>query len=322
MQVNLHMDVSVVIVNWNTRNILRDCLRSVFDQTQDIMFEVIVVDNASSDGSTTMVKSEFSQVILIENKKNRGFAAANNQGILISRGRYCLLLNSDTIVLEGAVQKTLRFADCHPQAAVVGCCVLNKDLTLQPTGFMFPSILNLLLSMTFLSKIFPHSRFFGREQMGWWKRDDIRPVEVITGCFMFVRREAIDQVGSMDEVFFMYAEEADWCRRFRDGGWTNLFMPGAEIIHLGGQSTKQIRPQMTLQLRAGVLQFIRKHDGVIHYYLACFLTSLWFTLRIPYWILMSIVDASNRRGRFEMAQTYCSGAIRSLGGYHALRFKI
>jgi GT2 family glycosyltransferase len=197
-------DVSVVIVNWNTRNILCDCLRSVYEQTRDVTFEVIVIDNASSDDSVTMVKAEYPQVILIENRDNRGFAAANNQGMAIARGRYILLLNSDTVILDGAIQKTLAFAGQHPKAAVVGCRVLNQDQTLQPTCFMFPSILNLLLSTTYLYKLFPHSHFFGREQMSWWARNEVREVQVVTGCFMLVQRLAIDKVGPMDEGFFLY----------------------------------------------------------------------------------------------------------------------
>jgi len=196
-------DVSVVIVNWNTRDILRDCLRSVYENAGEIDFDVIVVDNASTDGSVEMVRREFDKVRLIANSENRGFAAANNQGMEVAAGRYMLLLNSDTIVLDGAIAKTAAFADAHPEAAVVGCRVLNRDRSLQPTCFMYPSALNLLLAATYMNKFFPQSHFFGRERMTWWKRDDVREVEVVTGCFMLVRREAIDEVGMMDDGFFM-----------------------------------------------------------------------------------------------------------------------
>ena len=158
------MDISVIIVSWNTRDILRDCLASVYAQTTGAEYEAIVVDNASSDGSAAMVKAEFPQVILIENTENKGFAAANNQGIQIAKGRYVLLLNSDTVVLDCAIPKTFVFAEKHPEAAVIGCKVLNPDHTLQPTCFMFPCLLNLCLSSTYLYKIF-QNRFFGRERM-------------------------------------------------------------------------------------------------------------------------------------------------------------
>lgn len=315
------IDVSVVIVNWNTREILHDCIKSIYEQTRNIVFEVIVIDNASSDGSVAMVKADFPQAILIANQDNRGFAAANNQGIAIAKGRYVLLLNSDTIVLDGAIQKTIAFADQHLQAAVIGCRVLNKDLTLQPTCFMYPSVLNLLLSMTYLYKLFPRCHFFGREKISWWDRDDVRPVQTVTGCFMLVRKEAIEQVGVMDENFFMYAEETDWCRRFQQAGWIHLFYPDACIIHLGGQSTQQVRPQMALQLRAGILQFIRKHDGWLSYMFACILTSLWFAVRIPFWLIYPIFRGSAMPNRFQVAKTYGLGAIRSLRGYSALRYR-
>ena len=135
-------DVTIIIVNWNTRVILRDCLRSVYQNAGSVDFEVIVVDNASSDGSVEMVRAEFDKVQLIANSDNRGFAAANNQGMAVATGRYVLLLNSDTIVLDGAIAKSVAFADAHPDAAVVGCRVLNPDRSLQPTCFMYPSVLN------------------------------------------------------------------------------------------------------------------------------------------------------------------------------------
>jgi len=309
----MQFDVSLIIVNWNTRDILRDCLASVFAQTTGIDFEVIVIDNASSDGSAEMVKQEFPQVILIENEQNKGFAAANNQGMRIAKGRYILLLNSDTIVLDGAIQKTLAFAEQHPQAAVVGCKVLNPDRTLQPTCFMFPSLLNLVLSSTYLYKLFPKSRFFGRERMTWWDRNDVRPVDVVTGCFMLVRREAIDKVGMMDEDYFMYGEETDWCWRFQKAGWENLFFPDAQIIHLGGQSSKQVRQAMLIQLRKAILFFLKKNRGMLHYQLGRCLVVLFFLVRIPYWIIKGIFAVESRRC-FEMAQAYRRAVVEILGG--------
>lgn len=277
------MDVSIIIVNWNTKNILRDCLRSVYEQAGDVDYEVIVVDNASTDGSLDMIKSDFERVVLLENAQNKGFATANNQGMEIAKGRYVLLLNSDTVVLDGAIAKTVSFADAHPRAGVTGCRVLNADRTLQPTCFMFPSILNMFLSSTYLYKFFPKSRFFGRERMTWWDRSDVRQVDVVTGCFMLVRREAIDQVGVMDERFFMYAEETDWCYRFREEGWDVTFTPAGQIIHLGGQSTAKKPVAMIVQLRLSILKFIRKHSGRFAQVSARFLTALFFAVRIPIW---------------------------------------
>jgi len=316
---NIKMDVSIIIVNWNTCDILRDCLHSVYEQTkeQELSFEVLVIDNASSDESTTMVKSEFPHVILIENNENRGFSAANNQGISLARGRYVLLLNSDTLVLDNAIQKTIKYADQQPDAAVVGCKVLNPDKTLQPTCYMFPSLLNLFLSTTYLYKIFPHSRFFGREHMTWWNRDDEREVDVVTGCFMLVRHEAIHQVGIMSEEYFMYSEDTDWCYRFKKAGWKNLFFSGAEIIHYGGQSSRKVKSKMNMQLRSSLLLFTYKKDGWLVYRISCFLVSIFYFIRIPYWFIKWLISNFNN-DIYITLRTYIQGSYRALIGYQAL----
>jgi len=310
--------VSIVVVSWNTRDILRDCLKSIDESAGPIRCEIIVVDNASADNSVEMVRREFPHVRLIANAENRGFAAANNQGMAVAQGRYVLLLNSDTVVLDGAIARTVAFAEAHPEAAVVGCRVLNADRTLQPTCFMFPSVLNMLLSSTHLYKLRPRSRFFGRERMTWWERDDVRQVEVVDGCYMFVRRDAIEQVGLLDETFFMYGEETDWCYRFRQGGWKNLFCPEAQIIHLGGQSSKLVKTEMVYQLRAGILQFVKKHHGPVRYRAACLLVSLWFTTRVPFWLFRFLCGVGGRWESLAMAGVYLMGSLRAMVGYRAL----
>jgi GT2 family glycosyltransferase len=308
------VDVSVIIVNWNTKDLLRDCLSSVYERAGDVDYEIIVVDNASTDGSAEMVKSVFKHVILIENPDNRGFARANNQGMAVAKGRYVLLLNSDTVVLDNAIANTVRFADAHPRAAVTGCRVLNPDGTVQLTCFMFPSVLNMLLSSTYLYKLFPKNRFFGRERMTWWDRSDERQVDVVTGCFMLVRREAIDQVGMMDERFFMYAEETDWCYRFRQSGWEVLFAPVGRIIHFGGQSASQKPVAMIVQLRLSILRFIRKHYGRPAHLVARFLTALFFAVRLPAWFAMALLRPGQRGQAAVKMQAYSTGIVNALFG--------
>lgn len=307
------MDVSVIIVNWNTLGLLRDCLESAYEQAGHVDLEVIVVDNASADGSVEMVKNDFKSVKLIENVENRGFAAANNQGIAVAKGRYVLLLNSDTVVLDNAIARAVNFADAHPRAAVTGCRVLNPDGTLQPTCFMFPSILNMLLSSTYLYKLFPSSRFFGRERMTWWDRNDVREVDVVTGCFMLVRREAIDEVGKMDEQFFMYAEETDWCYRFKENDWEVVFTPDAQIIHLGGQSTAKRPVAMIVQLRLSILRFIRKHRGRFARLVAGLLTAIFFIVRLPVWLARTLRPARRAEAATKL-QAYSMGIVYALFG--------
>ena len=279
---------------------------------------MIVIDNASIDGSAEMVKREFPQIVLVENSKNAGFAAANNQGIAIAKGRYVLLLNSDTVILDNAITRTIAYADNHEDAAVIGCRVLNPDRTLQPTCFMFPSILNMLLSSSYLYKLFPKSKFFGRELMTWWDRSNVREVDVVTGCFMLVRCEAIKQVGLMDERFFMYGEETDWCYQFKQAGWKVMFTPSAEIIHLGRASSKQIKPEMRLQLSGSILLFFRKHKGWAQYILACLFTALFFLLRVPYWFYKALSTSKEKKVALVTARTYLAGAIKTMRGAQGL----
>lgn len=306
------MDVSIIIVNWNTREITRQCLRSIYEQTAGITFEVVVVDNASEDGSVEMICSDFPQAILIKNTVNKGFAAANNQGMAVTKGRYTLLLNSDTLVLDNAIAKSIAFADQHPEAAVVGCRVLNLDKTLQPTCFMFPSLLNMVLSSIYLYKLYPRSRFFGREKMTWWDRSDIREVDVVTGCFMLVRKEAIDQVGMMDEDFFMYGEETDWCYRFRQAGWQRLYAPVAQIIHLGGQSSAKVRGEMLVQLRVSIIKFMKKHYGYLSSIFSGLLTVLFFAFRLPIWIFVAVSNGKQREQAMVRVRAYWSGIFKIL----------
>jgi hypothetical protein len=301
------VDVSIIIVNWNTKDKLNDCLNSIYRQAPKLTYEVIVVDNASDDGSAEMVKREFPEAILLQNDENRGFAAANNVGMAVAQGRYILLLNSDTIVLDNAIGQVVSFADLHPESAVVGCKVLNPDGTLQWTCFMFPSLLNMLLSSTYLYKLFPRSKFFGREQMTWWDRNDAREVDVVTGCFMLVRREAIEQIGLLDERFFMYGEETDWCYRFRQAGWKVIFTPAVEIIHLGGESSKQIRAKMLVQLRLSILHFISKHYGWLSHKIASLLVVLFFAVRVPVWLIVYAFGNDYRKIAAVKLRAYISG---------------
>jgi GT2 family glycosyltransferase len=255
-------DVSIVIVSWNVRELLRDCLRSVEEETRRA-HEIIVVDNDSRDGSADMVRAEFPDVRLIANRDNRGFAAANNQALSAARGRNVLLLNPDTVVLDGAIDTMLDWLERHPDVGCVGCQVLESDTDVQLTCFSDPGPLSLLLAETGLHRILGRSRFSSRPRYAGWDRTDERNVDVVSGMFMLLPQRVVAEVGPMDDAFFIYAEEADWCRRIRDAGYRCVFAPVARIRHLdgGGKSTALMRPKMYVELQKSKLIYIRKHYG-------------------------------------------------------------
>ena len=258
--------VSVIIVNWNTRDLLRGCLASVLAETS-AAHEIIVVDNASSDGSAAMVAEEFPGVRLIANTENRGFAAANNQGLSVANGQNVLLLNPDTIVLDGAIDAMLAWLAKNPDVGCVGCQVLEGPGMIQQTSFADPGPLNLVIVELGLHRLKGWLPAFGRPWYRDWDRTTERDVDVVSGMFMLVPRPVLKTVGPLDEAFFIYAEEADWCRRIRKAGWRCVFAPVAQIIHLdgGGKSTVQIRSRMHVQLQKSHLIYVRKHDGVLAY---------------------------------------------------------
>jgi len=315
------MDLSIVIVNWNTKDITCQCLKSVYQQTAGLNYEVIVVDNASSDGSVEQIRQDYPSVKLVTNDENRGFATANNQGMKIAKGRYVLLLNSDTVVLDNALDKIVAFADKQADAGIIGCRILNPDMTLQRSCFQFPSLLNMIISVSYLNKLFPNSKLWGRERMTWWGYEDQREVDVVMGAFMLAQREVYEKIGGMDEAFFMYGEETDWCWRAKKAGWNIVFTPDAQIIHLGGQSSKQVRRKMLLQLRSGILMFVRKNRNYVIYLIACLLISMWFAIRIIPWLAAVIVKPGQWRNSLMRAGVYFEGAWRSLLGWKALSSK-
>lgn len=222
-----------------------------------------MVDNASGDGSAAAVAAEFPQVHLIANADNRGFAAANNQALRLARGRYFLLLNPDTLVLDSAVGKMTAYMDAHPDVGIAGCQVLIDEHTVQQTCFRFPNPWFHLLRATGLPALFPRSVVLNPDRYGGWQRDSERDVDVVSGMFLLVRRTAVEQVGLMDEDYFVYAEETDWCFRFWRHGWRCRFAPIAQIIHRdgGSHSTKQVSVLMFVQQQKSILIFHRKNRG-------------------------------------------------------------
>ena len=234
-------DLSILIINWNTREMTRECLASVYEGLAlrpDLTAEVILVDNASEDGSADMVAEAFPQAILIRNTDNRGFAAANNQGMEIAKGRQILLLNSATLV----------------HGDVLGASV--------------------------------------DYQMTHWRRDDERPVEVISGCYLLLRREVMEGVGMLDEAFFFFGEETDWCARMRAAGWPLIFAPVGEITHYGGGSVKKLNHRRDVMLSEAMVRLHRKHGGWAAAAAAYALVVGFNLSRAAFWSLRGLADRS------------------------------
>lgn len=254
------MDLSILIVNYNTCQLTVDCLHSVMASKTEYDYEVIVIDNNSKDESVETIRSLFPQVTLITNSDNVGFAKANNQGMNIAQGRYILLLNSDTIVLEDTLQTMLDFMDLNPMTGASGCKVILPDGSLDKAckrGFPTPSA---SFYYAFgLSKLFPSKPKFNQYQLGYLDPDQEYPVDCLVGAFMMVRRETIEQVGGLDEQFFMYGEDIDWCYRIKEAGWGIHYYPLTHIIHLKGGSARRRPVKIIYEFHRAMILFHRKH---------------------------------------------------------------
>lgn len=257
-------DLSVVVVNWNTAEFLRECLRSLYSEDASqlgLTFEVIVVDNASTDGSVAMVQAEFPQARLLVNRRNTGFAAANNQALALAQGRLLFLLNPDAYVLPGALAGLVRFLASRPEVAVAGPNVLNPDGTWQAAAFRFPTLWDLFCEAVFLSVLWPRSRLFARKELGGFERNAVREVDWVQGCAMAIRREVWEAVGPFDEGYWMYVEELDWCRRAKGLGYRIFFTPEAQVVHYGKRAVARARASVLPLGFRSHFRYFRKFDG-------------------------------------------------------------
>jgi len=250
------IDLSIIVVNWNTKEDLLHCLESIFERGTGIQREVIVVDNASTDGSRTSVEERFPEVNFIQNQMNLGFAKANNQALKLSKGKYVLLLNPDTKIKKGSIGEMVLFMNAHPEVGVVGGQLLNSDGSKQNSIANFPSLATELFNKSLLRWLFP-KRFPGKE------RNYPEPVEVnsVIGACMMVRREALDQVGSLDEDYFLFLEETDWCYRMKRTGWKIYHVPDAEVYHFQGKSAERDKKRSRVEYFRSRYHFFKKNRG-------------------------------------------------------------
>ncbi len=301
------IDLSIVIVNWNTRALLLDCLRSIYTHPPEGEFEILVVDNNSTDDSPQAVREQYPLAKLIANDCNLGFAAANNQAIKLSTGRYVLLLNPDTVVKPEGLTQLVNYMDHHPEVGGAGPLLLNPDGSLQPSCYPAPTLSREFWRLFHLDLLHP----YGTYPMERWARDTVREVDIIQGACLVLRRQALDQVGVLDEDYFMYTEEVDLCFRLTQDGWRLVWVPQARVVHYGGQSTRQTPEAMFLHLHKSKLVFFRKHHPrwvAWLYKLVLIIASLVRLILSP---LVYLEPASRRADYLTLARNYRS-LLRSL----------
>jgi N-acetylglucosaminyl-diphospho-decaprenol L-rhamnosyltransferase len=275
-------DVTVVVVNYNTAHLLPRMFAALEAARGNLKIQVIVVDNASRDNSVQVLRLQHPNVELIENATNVGFGRANNQALPRASGRYVLLLNTDAFVAPDTLTKTVQFIDEHPRCGVLGVKLVNEDGTLQPSCRYFPTPWNTFLKSTGLARFSPRTRFV--DDMAW-DHASVRECEWVPGCYYLVRREVIEQVGLFDPRYFLYCEEIDHCRAVRKAGWSVIFYPFTQVVHIGGESAlsegalnRVGRQISTLQVESELLYF-RKHHGVTGVLAATCLAVLSDTLK-------------------------------------------
>lgn len=289
------MDLSVIIVNWNTKKLLEDCLSSTYKFTKDISFEVIVVDNASKDDSPQMVAKKFPEVKVIKNKQNLGFTKANNQGIKAAKGEYIMLLNSDAYLIENSFKKLIDFAKSQKSNVIVAPLLLNEDQTIQQSLGFFPNLPQIFYWMSFIDDL-PFGQFFKPYHVdhdSFYRRQ--REVDWATGAAILIPREAIKKAGGLNEQIFMYGEDVEWCFRLKKEGFKIILFPHAKIVHIGRGSSQKIPTKAFIGEYEGVKFFYHQYRGFIALQIARLFLKIGALLRI---IVFSFL------GRKELVRSY------------------
>ncbi len=253
-------EISIVIVSYNVKPFLEQALNSILKALEGISSEIFVVDNGSGDGSALLVKERFPQVKLIENKENLGFARANNQALKIAKGKNLCLINPDTLVQEDTFKVCLDYLNTHSDVGMVGCKILNPDGTLQLScRRSFPTPWVAFTKVTGLSHLFPRSKFFSKYNLTYLDPDKEAEVDAVSGSFMMAKRKVIEEVGFLDEIFFLYGEDLDWCYRIKQKGWKIIYLPQTQIIHYKGQSAREAPFDVLKVFYQAMYLFIKKH---------------------------------------------------------------
>jgi GT2 family glycosyltransferase len=288
------MDLSVIIVSWNANNYLFKCIESLYKTLKNSKAEIIVVDNASNDGSPEMVCSQFPHVKLIRNTENLGFAKANNIGIRQCTGKHIALINSDVEVLNDCLGKLIGYMRQNSDIGMLGPQILDSEGNIQRSCMGFPSLWNTFCRTFALDVLFPNMKFFSCYMMSYWSHNTTREVDVINGCFWLIRRQAIDQVGLLDERYFMYSEDKDWSKRFWDAHWRVVYYPEAKAIHYGGGSSSNAPIKFSIEMLKANLQYWKKHHNSLSTFFFMILIGLHHLIRLFGQIPMYIIKPAKK----------------------------
>jgi GT2 family glycosyltransferase len=256
-----HVEYSIVIVTWNAKKYVIECLDSLRGHETGASAEIIVVDNDSSDGTPDLIREQYPHVKLIQNTSNLGFAKANNIGIAKTQGKYVFLINSDVRVLGNCLESMLEYAEQHSDIGILGPAMRGADGAVNRSYSGFPSVWNCFCRALALDGLFPRSRWAGKLHMPYFVPDRIADLDVLAGWFWLVRRDAISKVGLLDENFFMYGEDVDWCKRFRAAGWRVVYYPEASAIHYGGASSSKAPIRFYIEMEGAKLRYWKKHHS-------------------------------------------------------------
>jgi hypothetical protein len=281
-------ELSICILSWNTEALTRDCLASLFADPRSASWQVIVVDNDSADGSAAMVAAEFGAAELICSPRNLGFAGGNNLALNRARGRYLLLLNSDTRVLPGALGHLVDHLEANPAVGAVGPRLVNGSGQLELSCGRAPGLVPEIFHKLLLHRVFPFFRF------GGWHHEETRDVGWVTGACLMVRRQAIDAAGVLDDGIFMCFEDLEWCMRLRACGWHIEYVPGSQVVHLGGQSISQRMGAMLVVSQQSLYYLFQKHFSRAHLHALRLLTAVEMVLRSVLWGALWIVRPGTR----------------------------
>ena len=309
--------LSVIIVSYNTKNLLRKCLQKLFTYAPQTEMEVFVVDNNSEDDSGKMIQEEFEQVTLIANTENRGFAAANNQAWLRSTGKYVLLLNPDAFVQEHSVSNAISFMDAHPECGLCGGSLVKPDGTPDPSARKFPNFLSKLFTISGLRNRFPHSVIFAGHEYGDVVHSNAIEVDWVPGTFTLLRREMLEKTGLFDERFYIYYEETDLCKTAKKMGWKVYCLPDAEVVHVGGACSKTRKDEEFDTGGAQILKFrmrsewlyYRKNCGLSAVFASAGVEACWHILR---WIVTFLPCRKNGAEKRQYSATFLAEIWHSL----------